>query len=77
MRVFNVRNRTQRGQTLWLKTQESGISLPVGLQAAVVGAMLLGSFVEAEVGSVEASTSQQGRAGHAQKSCWENGEFSV
>lgn len=42
----------------------------VGLSAAEVGAMLLGSFAEAEVGSVKARTSQQGRAGHAQKSCW-------
>lgn len=49
----------------------------VGLQAAEVGAMLLGSFVEAEVGSVKARTSQQGRAGHVQRSCWENGEFSL
>lgn len=49
----------------------------MGLQAAEVGAMLLGSFVEAGVGLVKARTSQQDRAGHAQKSCWENGEFCV
>lgn len=58
-------------------SREWNFTCLVGLPAAEVGAMLLGSFVEAEVSSVKARTSQQGRAGHAQKSCWENGEFSV